>query len=117
MVRIVDAVTHPIWGQYVQRVFWIACDSTWKNWFKSVKDKHLQDRLQIYEDIRAAPELYWPTLPSVSEVPTPHDGVLDQGRRRMRAAEVREDVQTGVLLSKPAEEEDIPNPNDQLGSE
>ena len=97
-VRLRDAVTHPRWGPYVQIVVWIACDSTWQNriQFEDPAQKHLQDQLQIYEYIRAAPEMYCANRPPVSKVPTHFGGVLDEGRLGLRAAAPRADSPMGV---------------------
>ncbi len=75
-------------GFYLQSTYFVAWGfDSGQSYARSTEEegKKLQDRLQIYEDIRCAPEIYCTNQSEISEGPTPHDSVLDHGRRDLSA--------------------------------
>lgn len=60
-----------VWRQYATGIYTIACISTYKYLLKlDDQGKPLNDRLQVYKNIRSAPGHFYPKRPPVSEVPT-----------------------------------------------
>lgn len=101
------ALLNPKWSAYMQGIYGVACMTTWANkcrymngdgHFTSKEDQKRVDTLQIYEDIRNAPEQYFPDRPSVQDVPTHQGGPLDQGRRNVRRPEPRKLVMPSARL-------------------
>ncbi|KAJ9642437.1 hypothetical protein H2199_004818 [Coniosporium tulheliwenetii] len=59
------------WRQYATGIYTVACISTYKYRLKlDDEGKPLDDRLQVYKNIRSAPDYFFSKWPAVSEVPT-----------------------------------------------
>ena len=85
-----DIYNHVFWERYFRVIFALATSSTWENHlqWKDPADAVNIDRLQVYEDIRFAPNYLFPNRPLPSDVPIHRGGVHDQGRRELRQVRI-----------------------------
>lgn len=92
MEQVIDrdgVAASPEWRQYFQTIYVAACIATWQFCLHLAHEEtgDLPDPLQVYQNIRDAPEQLYPNRPAVDQVPVPAGGVWHEGRRGLRASD------------------------------